>query len=239
MLSFLTAPGFQVFSIAGLVLIGLLVIEAVSLAFGSSIAAMVDGLFQLDSPDVHMPDAHIEVGIEHHAGPLGGHGAGPDVHGGDGVFGTVFDWLNAGRVPLLILIMAAIGSFAVSGLVVQIVAMHAIATLPNLIAVPVAVAAAIPGMRYTSKLVAKIVPRDESYALASRDLVGRTGIVTLGPVEAGSAARAKIQDKHGNWHFPRIRPAKPGLVIPQGATILVVDQMENELTVIPAEGRLA
>ena len=234
MLSFLTAPGFQTFSIAGLVLIGLLVVEAVSLAFGSSISAMIDGLFHFEAPDVH-----VDTGIEHHAGPIGGHGAGLDVHGGDGVIGTIFDWLNAGRVPLLILMMAAIGSFAVSGLVIQIVAMHALDTLPNLIAVPVAMAAAVPGTRYTSKLVAKIVPRDESYVLGSRDLIGRTGIVTLGPVEAGSAARAKIQDKHGNWHFPRIRPAKPGLVIPQGATILVVDQMKNELTVIPAEGRLA
>lgn len=234
MLSFLTAPGFQPFSIAGLVLVGLLVVEVVSLAFGSSISSLIDGLFHIDSPDVD-----LDAGIEHHAGPLGGHGAGVDVHGGDGLVGTIFDWLNAGRVPLLILMMAAIGSFAVSGLVLQIVAMHVLTALPNLIAIPVAIAAAVPGTRYTSKLVARVVPRDESYALASRDLVGRTGVVTLGPVQVGSAARAKIQDKYGNWHFPRIRPGRPDLVIPQGATILVVDQMENELAVIPAEGRLA
>jgi hypothetical protein len=59
----------------------------------------------------------------------------------------------------------------------------------------------------------------------------------LGPVEAESAGRAKVEDKFGNAHFPRIRAARAGLVIAQGAKVLVVDRVGSELTVVPAELR--
>ena len=55
----------------------------------------------------------------------------------------------------------------------------------------------------------------------------------------GAAARAKVQDKYGNWHFPRVAPGAPGLSIPEGARILFVDKVGSQYTVIAAEGRLA
>jgi hypothetical protein len=94
-------------------------------------------------------------------------------------------------------------------------------------------------MRWTSRLVSWIIPRDETYALAGQDLIGRVGIVTLGPVQAGAPARAKVQDRYGNWHFPRVTPGAAGLRIPQGARILIVDKVGGEYAVIAAEGRLA
>jgi len=228
MFSYLAAPGFQLFSVAALVLIGLLGVELVGMLFGHSISGLLDTLLPLHGPELG-GDLDHGTGLEMH---------GPDAHS-EGVFGTVYDWINAGRVPLLILIMAALGSFAVIGLALQIVATHLLTTLPTPLAAVIAFAAAIPCTRWVSRGVSQIVPRDESYAISQADLVGRTGIVTLGPVEADSAGRAKIQDRFGNWHFPRVRAAKPGLVIQQGVTILVVDRVQNELSVVPAEGRLA
>src|SRR3982751_1533718 len=115
MFDFLTMPGFQPFAVAGLVLVGLCVVEAVSLVFGHSVSGMVDHALDLDHPDIHI---HID------------HGGVPDLHAdGDAshgnFLGSLYDWLNAGRVPLLILLMAALGAFSVVGLVLQIVAMHA------------------------------------------------------------------------------------------------------------------
>ena len=229
MFDYLTATGFQPFSVAGLVLIGLCGVEALSLLFGHSVSGMVDSIFHLDHPEVDA-DAHADV----HPGGLDGlHG---DAHPGN-FFGTFYDWLNAGRVPLLILLMAALGAFAVTGLVLQIVAMHVAAPLPTVVAVLLAFLAVIPTTRFVSRLLASVLPRDESYAIEEVDLIGRTGTVTLGPVEVASAGRAKVQDRHGNWHFPRVRSARPDLVIQQGVTILVVDRVENELTVVPAETR--
>ena len=60
-----------------------------------------------------------------------------------------------------------------------------------------------------------------------------------GPVVEGASARAKVQDKYGNWHFPRVTPGAAGLSIPEGASILIVDKVGGAYTVIAAEGRLA
>jgi len=232
MLSFLGTPGFQPFSIAGAVLLGLLAIELLSVMVGHSFSASINALLNLDA---NIADLDLTTGA--HSLP---HGADVNMDGNSGgVFSTVFDWLNAGRVPLLVLIMAGLASFAVVGLVIQIIALHLWAPLPAVIASIPAFLVAIPATRWSSRQVARVMPRDESYAMTADGLIGRTGIVTLGPVMAGAAARAKIQDQHGNWHFPRVRPAQPELVIPQGGHVLVVDRQGNELLVVLAEGRLA
>jgi len=228
MFAYLAAPGFQPFTIAALVLLGLCAIEGVGMLIGHSISSVVDSLFHIDHPDV---DADHAGAL--HAGELH---AGDAPHGN--LFGTFYDWLNAGRVPLLILLMAGLGAFAVTGLVLQTIAMHAAAApLPGLLASAISFLAVIPTTRTVSRWIARFLPRDESYAIEQTDLIGLTGIVTLGPVEAESAGRAKIEDRFGNAHFPRIRSARPDLVIQQGAKVLVVDRIGSELTVVPAELR--
>ena len=100
------------------------------------------------------------------------------------LIGSFYDWLNAGRVPLLILLMAGLGAFAVVGLAIQIVAMHVAAPLPTVVAALLAFLGVIPTTRSVSRVLADFLPRDETYAVDAEDLVGRTGIVTLGPVDA-------------------------------------------------------
>src|SRR5580658_8679355 len=155
MSSLLTLPEIQPFAIAGLVVIGLLAIEIVSTLFGSSASSLLDAILGLHG-------AHIELGhgIELHAAD---HGADSGiVHVPEGPLAGAFYWLNAGRVPLLVLLTTAIAGFAVAGLVVQIVALHLLAPLPTPVAVIVAIAAAIPGTRWTSRLVSWVIPRDEN-----------------------------------------------------------------------------
>ncbi len=238
MFDYLAAPGFQPFTIAALVLLGLCAVEGVSMIAGHSISGMIDSLFHIDHPDINHPDidsGHAPLG---HSSVLDLHGHAEAPHGSGNFLGTCYDWLNAGRVPLLILLMAGLGAFAVAGLVLQTVAMHAApAPLPAWIASIIAFLAVAPTTRFTSRLIARFLPRDETYAIEQADLIGRTGTVTLGPVEADSAGRAKVDDAFGNAHFPRIRAARPDLVIQQGAKILVVDRIGNELTVVPAELR--
>jgi membrane protein implicated in regulation of membrane protease activity len=229
MFDYLAAPGFQPFSIAALVLLGLCAVEGVSMLAGHSISGTIDSLLHLDHPDAgadHVPLGHPSV-LDH---------SGADQPNGN-LLGTFYDWLNAGRVPLLILLMAGLGAFACVGLVLQTVAMHIAAPVPTPVAALIAFAAVIPTTRTVSRWIARFLPRDESYAIEEADLIGLTGTVTLGPVEAESAGRAKIEDKFGNAHFPRIRSARAGLVIQQGARILVVDRVGSELTVVPAELR--
>ncbi len=227
MWSFLASPELQPFTIAALVMIGILSIEIVSTLLGASASTLLHAAFGLHGAAV---DASLDHELQPHEVAL---------HGAGGPFASAFDWLNAGRVPLLVLIVDAVACFAVVGMVLQILAMHLAAPLPTVVAVAIAAAAAVPGTRWTSRLLSRIIPRDETYALAGEDLIGRVGIVTLGPVTDGAAARAKVQDKYGNWHFPRVAPGAAGLSIPEGASILIVDKLGGQYSVIAAEGRLA
>ena len=235
MFSFLSMPGFQPFSIAGLVLIGLCGVEAVSLMFGHSLSGLVDSLFDFDHPDIDAPEVDAPDADATHGGLVDLHA--DHVPSGN-LIGNAYGWLNAGRVPLMILLMAGLGAFSVAGLALQIVAMHVAAPLPTVVAALLAFLGVIPSTRAISRAIATFLPRDESYAIEERQLVGRTGIVTLGPVDARSEGRAKVMDTHGNAHFPRIRAARDGLTIAQGAKVLVVDRVGSALTVVPAEERL-
>jgi len=238
MFDFLTATGFQPFSIAGLVLVGLCVVEAISMMLGHSLSSTVDTLFGLDHADV---DADVHAHVSPSASGITG-GSVLDLHAdtphGSNLFGSFYDWLNAGRVPLLILLMAGLGAFSVVGLALQIVALHVAQPLPTVVAALLAFLAVIPTTRTVSRAIATFLPRDETYAVDEEALIGRTGVVTLGPVEADSAGRAKVMDAHGNAHFPRVKAAREGLSIPQGANVLVVDRVAGTLTVVPAEERL-
>lgn len=227
MFSFLTEVGFQPFVIAGLVLVGLCLIETVSLVFGHSLSGAVDHLLGLDHADA---DVHAHVP----------HGSVVDLHAEvphGNLFGSFYDWLNAGRVPLLILMMAALGVFSVVGLAIQIVAMHVATPLPTPGAVLLAFLGVIPTTRGVSRLLARFLPRDETYAVDEEALIGRTGVVTLGPVDWDSAGRAKVMDAHGNAHFPRVLAARENLTIEQGTQVLVVDRVGGTLTVVPAVER--
>jgi len=238
MWSFLASPAFQPFTIAGFVLIGVLAVEIVSTLFGTSVSALLDAAFDFDGAGIEGHQGlEAPASIEAHSGEAGPRGEIAQAQ--TGALATAFDWLNAGRVPLLVLIMAATANFAVSGMVMQILALNLAAPLPVSAAVLIAIAATIPGTRWTSRLVARVMPRDETYVLTDGDLIGRVAVVTLGPVAAGAAARGKVQDKYGNWHFPRLLPGAADLSIPQGASVLIVDKVGNAYTVILAEGRLA
>src|SRR5688572_1360512 len=121
MFSFLTMTGFQPFSIAGLVLVGLCAVEMLSLMFGHSLSSTVDSMLGLDMPEA---DAHLHAHVPHGSVLDIQTDAHAPTHAPSGnLFGSFYDWLNAGRVPLMILLMAGLGAFAVVGLALQIVAL--------------------------------------------------------------------------------------------------------------------
>jgi membrane protein implicated in regulation of membrane protease activity len=226
-LEFISGAGTRPFAIAGMILICLLAIEIISMFMGVSLSAKIDALFDVDTPD--MPD------LDH-----GGVGAGGlDAHGVEGgMFGTAWDWLNAGRVPLLVWIMGWLGTFAALGYLAQAVAHLVVGFLPAwLVALPAAVLA-VPVTRNVSRFIGYVVPRDESYVVTADDLVGRTGTVTVGPVTAENIGRVTVKDSHGNKHFPWVRAAVPDVEITIGATVLLTERRGGEYFAIPADPKL-
>lgn len=155
----------------------------------------------------------------------------PDDHGG--MLGLM-SWLNVGGVPILILIMLLLGFFAMIGFVIQSLA-HAVGiSLPATLAALPAFVLALPAVRASSRTVARIVPRDETYAVETSEFVGRTGEVTVGPLDQGLPGSVRVKDRHGNWHSLRARAAKSEDPIGIGSTVLLVDHVSNVYIAIRA-----
>jgi Protein of unknown function (DUF1449) len=164
-------------------------------------------------------------------------GDGHDTPGVDGEHGAL-DWLNIGRAPFLALLAAALGIFAICGFVLQGIAGGIVAPLPGWIAAVIAVVPTVPATRWVSLALGKIMPREETYAVGEAEFVGRIGVITVGPARRGVVARMKLQDQHGNWHFPKIEPFAAEEEIPEGVLVLVVEQGEGMLRVAKADGKL-
>jgi hypothetical protein len=235
---FLFAPINAPFAIALGILGGLLVIEIVTLVAGIPLSAKIDAILHLDlhGPDLHGPDVHgPDVHGPHAHG--GGH-AGLDVAHEPGMFGTAWDWLNAGRVPLLILIMIMLGSFGALGYMIEGVSHSFVGWLPTFMAAIPAFIVTIPVTRRVSLLVSKVVPRDETYVVEAGSLVGQTGVIVTGPLAENTIARVKVKDAHGNQHFPWVRTKDPNLKLDNGDHVLLVEHIGSEYLAIAADPKL-
>jgi membrane protein implicated in regulation of membrane protease activity len=204
----LTAPGLYPFTIAALILVGLVVFEIVAVVVGLSFSSLL-------SHGVSHADGHLDHG------PLD----------------AWMSWLNKGGVPLLVLIMIALASFAIAGFAIQGVAQAVIAPLPTLVASLCAIAAALPITRTLSRWTARILPTDETAAINQADLIGRVGTVALGPLDQGKPGRVRVKDQHGNIHVLRANAAA-GHTIPQGASVLLVDGAGGLFQAIPTPKEL-
>jgi hypothetical protein len=197
----LLTPEVRPFSVALLVLVGILAVELIGLVAGLSVGAWLDhGLGHLgDAP-------HAEAA------------------GLPGWMGAAFGWLNVGRVPLLVLVMIWLGAFAAVGFLLQALAQRLLGALPVPAAVAAAALAALPLGRLGSRLVARVIPQDESYAVSNDDLIGRTAEVLLGPLDEGRPGRVRVLDAYDNWHFLPARAARGEGPFAIGEEVLLVDR---------------
>lgn len=149
------------------------------------------------------------------------------------LLGEALGWLNVGRVPFLVLLLAFLGVFTLGGYGVQLVLRGTLGfLLPSVMAVPAALVLAIPATRLTSRGLARIMPREETYATGNDDLVGRVAVVTLGPVTRRTPGKAKVSDAHGNTHFVRVRASRRAKRFQQDEEVLLVSHRRSLFDVI-------
>ena len=158
-----------------------------------------------------------------------------DSHSG---LGGLLLWINAGRLPLLILIILAFGVFSIEGFLLQGIA-HALGTaIPVSIAALVAIAGSIPVIRTTSRGIARIIPRDETYAVSDADFVGKVATVSVGPLDQGLPGRVRLKDVFGNWHTVSARASRDSPALAVGASVLLVDRDARSFIAISAPADL-
>ena len=142
----------------------------------------------------------------------------------DSGLGGMFLWVTAGRVPLLILIILALGMFSIAGFFLQGLAHGAGLSVPAAIAALAAAAISLPAIRVTSRGIARIIPRDETYVVDDADFVGKVAEVSVGPLDQGLPGRVRLKDVFGNWHSLVARASPDSAPLAVGASVLLVDR---------------
>jgi hypothetical protein len=158
-----------------------------------------------------------------------------DSHNG---LGGLLLWINAGRLPLLILIILAFGVFSIEGFLLQGIAHAAGFAIPVSIAALIAIAGSIPVIRTTSRGIARIIPRDETYAISDADFVGKVALVSVGPLDQGLPGRVRLKDVFGNWHTVSARASSDSPALAVGASVLLVDRDAKSFIAISAPADL-
>lgn len=204
-LEHLLAPDVRPFAIAAVMIVFVGGIEVISMLIGFSISESIGSAFNF----------HGDF----------------NAHGDHGLLNAI-SWVNAGGVPLLIFVLLVLGMFSIAGFLIQDIARAISAPLPTIIAAPAALVVALPVVRASSRLVARIIPRDESYAVDLGDLVGRVGEVVIGPLDQGLPGRVRVKDIHGNVHFVAASAAPSSLPLPQGASVLLVDRDDTRFVAV-------
>lgn len=131
--------------------------------------------------------------------------------------------LGLGRVPLLIWLAALLFVFATVGVIGQSVLASMLgAPLSAGWAALVAAGAALPLNSLAMRPLAAIMPKDETTAIDLDELVRRDAEIQIGTARAGSPARAKVIDVHGQPHFVMVEPHDQTLALNAGDTVLLV-----------------
>nr|WP_245405737.1 OB-fold-containig protein [Sphingobium sp. Sx8-8] len=147
-----------------------------------------------------------------------------DLHADTDLLG----WLGLGRLPLLMLLAIFLALFGMIGLIAQHLALDFTGTLLSpLIAVPAAAVASLPATSLAGRLLAPLLPRDQSSALPLDALVGSFARIVTGIARTGSPARARAEDSYGQVHYVMVEPDNAGQTLEEGETVLLVRREDH------------
>lgn len=149
----------------------------------------------------------------------------------DGVIGDVPEagglaWLHVGRLPVLVILVLLLTLFALLGFALQgLVSAVFGEALPALVASPAALIGALPATRVTGAALLRIMPHDQSAAIAASSFVGRTATVTAGEARLGKSAEARFQDEYGQTHYVMVEPDASVPKLRAGERVLLLREL--------------
>lgn len=166
------------FLVAACLVAAIFLIEVVALVLGHSLASQHGDIdYTLDANGNGIPD-YLETGEFNLVG-----------------------WLNPGHVPSMVFLLLFCGTYSIMGYTGQWVFDGLTGQLaPALLAGPVALAISLPFVRSATRVVERIIPKDESSAVTVESLTGDTGVITAGPITREKFGIARFTDKWGTDH---------------------------------------
>ncbi|WHI51154.1 YqiJ family protein [Microbulbifer sp. MLAF003] len=149
---------------------------------------------------------------------------GPDGGATDGLT-KVLGWLRFGEVPALILLVAFLVGFGVTGLLIQVFVESTLGLLlPGGLLALVVFFLALPQVRFVGNLLRRFAVGDESEAVRRNSFIGRVAVITVGKAEAGSPAEARFNDEYGTTHYVMVEPDESE-TFNQGEKVLLVEEL--------------
>jgi hypothetical protein len=145
-----------------------------------------------------------------------------------GPFDHWLGWLHVGRVPILVLIVIFLAAFSVTGFALNMVVrgLTGVYVTP-LLGVPLAFVCALPVVRILGAGIAKVVPKDETFAVTLDTLVGRVATIMGGTARKGYPAQAKVADQHGRTLYVMVEPEAGAPDLDAGTSVLIVRQLNG------------
>lgn len=202
-LELLTHPSNFIFSIALLLCLFIGVLEIILLLLGGS-----SSFFEQFLPDSLTEINNADVSIEH----------------SNNVFTQLLEWLYLGKVPLLIWLIIFLTAYGLTGLIIQniffLLTEHYFSAW--LIA-PACLFLCMPIVRYSAAFVTKIIPKDETTAIHSDELIGLTAQIILGEAKPNSPAQAKVKDQFGQTHYVLVEP-ELDIIFHQGQDVILTQR---------------
>ena len=153
-----------------------------------------------------------------------GHNAELGVDADAGIVTRVLDWLYLGRIPLFVWLIIFLCVYSLLGFTIQAVVNQMTSMMFSAwIIAPACVFLCMPFVRFSAMLIARILPQDETTAIYSDELIGRTATIILGDARPQSPAQAKVKDQHGLTHYILVEPEQDE-IFSQGQSVVLTQK---------------
>lgn len=226
--TFITAWYNLPFSLALLAFLGLAVLQFIGLGGEHDADADADLDHDLDlGHDVdldHDLDIDHDLDVDHELDHDLDHDVGHDVEGGPAWL-EMLHFLGVGYAPLTMVLLVLLGSFGLSGWIINRLALGWLPIYPGwalALVLITALAAAAWITSRTARLIGRAIPSFASSAVSASQLVSRRGWVVSTQVDQ-SYGQVKIRDSGGTLItvFAKVDPDKPP--IPRDSEVYLVD----------------
>ncbi|UTW54773.1 YqiJ family protein [Kordiimonas sp. SCSIO 12610] len=194
------APENIAFSVALGLVIAIGVLEGIGAVVGFALSGLLDSIF---------PEADIDLD----AGDVGDSGA----------FGEFLSWLRFREVPVIVIMIAFLTAFGLTGIVFQgVLAAILGSTVNGFVASISSLLICLPVVRFFAGVLAKIMPKDETSAVKTDSFVGHSAKVVLGTMGRGNPAQIKLADQFGQDHYFMAEPDMDDASFNQGDDVIIV-----------------
>lgn len=234
MFGFLLADGNFPFAVALGLMLGIAVLEGTMTLLGAGMSQAIDSMLPggLDGADAGLegefdissaPDAIDGTGADFGDASLSANQPQAGDIGSPSALSRLLGWLCVGKVPVLVLLVAFLTMFGLSGLAIQSMSASVTgATLPSALASIPAFLVALPCVRVIGRGLARIIPKDETTAVGRASFIGRIATITVGTATHVQPAQAKLNDQFGQTHYVMVAPETTGDVFETGTEVLLV-----------------